>query len=342
MYKTPSLFDNLENNVSSFTFIDLFAGIGGIRIPFEELKGKCVFTSEWDKFCAVTYQRNFGELPEGDITKIKATDIPSHDLLLAGFPCQPFSMAGLKKGFMDLRGTLFFDIERILIHSRPSMILLENVKNFKNHDKGNTFKTVKDHLEQIGYKIFTKVLNAKDFGLPQNRERIYIVGFLDPRTDFEFPVPVKAKTRLGDILEKNVDLKYTISDKLWAGHQKRKKDHKEKGNGFGYCLFNENSQYTSTISARYYKDGSEILIEQKGRNPRKLTPREAARLQGFSDDFKIPVSDNQAYKQFGNSVAVPVIRAIAGKMLRAINKEIIQVKEESIREVSRKTIASYV
>lgn len=323
MYKTASLFDDLDKKgkSSEFTFIDLFAGIGGIRIPFEELGGECVFTSEWDKYSGITYQANFGEIPEGDITKINPKDIPSHDLLLAGFPCQPFSLAGLKKGFSDTRGTLFFDIERILIEHKPSMILLENVKNFKNHDKERTFQTVKKHLEDIGYKIFTKVLNAKDFGLPQNRERIYIVGFLDNSIEFEFPDSPKTKTRLGDILEKNVDPKYTLSDKLWAGHQRRKKEHMERGNGFGYSLFNEESPYTSTMSARYYKDGSEILIDQKNINPRKITPREAARLQGFTEDFKLVVSDLQAYKQFGNSVAVPVVRTVAKQMVKAAKLE---------------------
>jgi len=293
-----------------FTFIDLFAGIGGIRLPFEELGGTCVFTSEWDKFACQTYQANFREKPWGDITSIPVQDIPSHDLLLAGFPCQPFSQAGLKKGFQDTRGTLFFNIAEILNHHRPKAILLENVKRLRSHDGGNTLKVIMKTLEDLGYTVQTRVMNAKDFGIPQNRERIYIVGFLG-KTDFQFPEPPKYRTRLGDILESDVDPKYTISDKLWAGHQRRLREHKEKGFGFGYCLFNEESTYTSTISARYYKDGSEILIKQKGKNPRKLTPREAARLQGFPDTFIIPVSDNQAYKQFGNSVAVPAIRAIA-------------------------------
>lgn len=311
-----SLCDIVKKLMVKFKFIDLFAGIGGIRIPFDELGGKCVYTSEWDKFCKITYENNFKETPDGDITKVKAEDIPNHDLLLAGFPCQPFSMAGLRRGFSDTRGTLFFDIERILKKHKPSVILLENVKNFKNHDKGKTFSIIKEHLEQLGYKVYAEVLNAKDFGLPQNRERIYIVGFLDQSTIFKFPEKTNKETKVGDILENNVNDKYTISDKLWAGHQRRKKEHLAKGNGFGYCLFDENSKYTSTISARYYKDGSEILIKQIGKNPRKLTPREAARLQGYKDSFKIPVSDNQAYKQFGNSVAVPVIRAIAKEIIK--------------------------
>ncbi len=265
---------------TNFTFIDLFAGIGGIRIPFEELGGKCVFTSEWDKYSQKTYYSNFGEVPFGDITQIQPEDISPHDLLLAGFPCQPFSQAGLKKGFEDTRGTLFFNIATILNYHRPKAVLLENVKRFGTHGGGRTFKTVKNTLEYLGYKVFVKVLNAKDFGVPQNRERIFIVGFQD-NVNFKFPKPTGIKTCVGNIFEKEIDDKYTISDKLWAGHQRRKKEHREKGNGFGYCLFNEDSVYTNTISARYYKDGSEILIEQKGKNPRKLTPREAARIQGF-------------------------------------------------------------
>ena len=240
--------------------------------------------------------------------------------LLAGFPCQPFSNAGLKKGFSDTRGTLFFDIARIVEYHQPQVVFLENVKGFKNHDKGNTFRVVKETLEELGYKVFAQVLNAKDFGVPQNRERIYIVAFLDHDVDFHFPQKLNKKVRVGDILDDYVDDKYTISDRLWAGHQRRKLEHKAKGNGFGYSMFNEDSEYTSTISARYYKDGSEILIKQTNKNPRKLSPREAARLQGFPDSFKIVVSDTQAYKQFGNSVAVPVIEELAKNILKEIAK----------------------
>lgn len=302
-----------------FTFIDLFAGIGGIRMGFEHAGGECVFTSEWDESAQKTYQANFGEIPYGDITKIDPEEIPSFDMLLAGFPCQPFSQAGLKKGFEDIRGTLFFDIARIIKHHTPSVVFLENVRNLAGHDKGNTLKVIINTLEELGYKVSYNILNAKEFGLPQNRARIYIVGFKD-NVDFEFPEPPKSKTKVWDILDEKVDSKYTISDKLWAGHQRRKKEHEEKGNGFGYSLFDEKSEYTSTISARYYKDGSEILIKQKGKNPRKLTPREAARLQGFPEDFIIPVSDAQAYKQFGNSVAVPVIKALAKKIFSTLEK----------------------
>jgi DNA (cytosine-5)-methyltransferase 1 len=298
----------------SFAFIDLFAGTGGIRIPFDEAGGVGVMSSEWDKFSQITYAANFNENPFGDITKIKEDDIPQFNVVMAGFPCQPFSNAGLKKGFNDTRGTLFFDIARIIKKHSPEILFLENVKGFKSHDGGNTFNVICKTLDDLGYNISTKILNAKDFGVPQNRARIYIIGLKrDKYGDdamFEFPDPPMIATRLGDILDKDVPDKYTISDKLWAGHQRRRLEHKQKGNGFGYCLFNEDSVYTSTISARYYKDGSEILVEQKGKNPRKLTPREAARLQGYPESYKIVVSDVQAYKQFGNAVAVPVIRAL--------------------------------
>jgi DNA (cytosine-5)-methyltransferase 1 len=297
----------------TYKFIDLFAGIGGIRIPFEEHGGECVFSSEWDKFAQQTYAANHGHVPNGDVTQIEPSDIPPFDLLLAGFPCQPFSHAGLKKGFDDTRGTLFFDIARIISFHRPKAVFLENVKGLVGHDKGRTFQTIIRVLEnELGYKVHYKVHNAKDFGLPQNRERIYIVALRD-HEEFEFLEPPKPETRLGDILERNasVDNKYTISDRIWASHQARKAAHVAKGNGFGFSLFSPNAKYTSTISARYYKDGSEILIEQPHKNPRKLTPREAARLQGFPENFIIPVSDGQAYKQFGNSVAVPAIRSVA-------------------------------
>lgn len=310
-----------EVDDAEFTFIDLFAGIGGIRIPFQELGGKCVFTSEWDKFAQKTYHVNFGDMPNGDITKITNEEIPDFDVLLGGFPCQPFSQAGLKKGFSDTRGTLFFEIERIIKAKRPKAFLLENVKQLRGHDKGRTLTVILEHLDALDYQVTYDVLRAADFGVPQNRERIYIVGFdrryygLDDKYKFPFPEPTHQKTRLGDILEDNVDEKYTISQKLYEGHIRRKAEHQKKGNGFGFSLFNADSEYTNTISARYYKDGSEILIDQgPDIPPRKLTPRECARLQGFPESFIIPVSDTQAYKQFGNSVAVPVIRSIAKKV----------------------------
>lgn len=301
-------------------FIDLFAGIGGIRLGFEDYFGKCVFSSEFNKFSQLTYKANFGHLPHGDITEINEKDIPPFDILLAGFPCQPFSYAGLKKGFEDARGTLFFDIARILDYHKPKVVFLENVKGFKNHDKGRTFKVVQRTLKNMGYKVYAKVLNAKNFGVPQNRERIFIIGLLADEP-FRFPLPPNHSVKVGDILEAQVNEKYTISDKLWAGHQRRKAEHKAKGNGFGYSLFDAESPYTSTISARYYKDGSEILIYQPDKNPRKITPREAARLQGYPESFIIPVSDTQAYRQFGNSVSVPVIRALAKSINLTLHRE---------------------
>lgn len=313
-----------------FRFIDLFAGVGGIRIPFEELGGKCVFTSEIDERAAATYEVNFGEKPTGDIRAVDEKDIPDHDLLVGGFPCQPFSHAGLKEGFNDdTRGTLFFEIERILGYHEPTAILLENVKGLVSHDKGNTMRVIEQHLDDLGYWVHAMVLNAKDFGLPQNRERIFIVGLNKERIDaraFQFPEPLMTPTRLGDILEDDVDPKFTISNKLWAGHQRRRREHAARGNGFGYSIFTEDSEYTSTISARYYKDGSEILIADPSDptgihlNPRKLTPREAARLQGFPEDFIVNPSNSQAYKQFGNAVAIPVIRAIAAQLVPLIVK----------------------
>lgn len=316
-----TLFDKpRKQKKGKFTFIDLFAGIGGIRTGFEHVGGECVFSSEWDKFAQLTYRENFGEIPHGDITKITAAEIPSFNMLLAGFPCQPFSQAGLKRGFDDTRGTLFFDIARIVEYHRPEVVFLENVKNLAGHDKGNTLKVIVKTLEDMKYKVHYRILNAKDFGVPQNRARIYIIAFKHD-VDFKFPTPVKEKTKVGSILEKGkVHPKYTLSDRLWQGHQRRRREHAEKGNGFGYALFNTRSPYTSTISARYYKDGSEILIEQKGKNPRKLTPREAARLQGYDDSFAIPVSDNQAYRQFGNSVAVPVIKALSTQIMKTLKK----------------------
>lgn len=309
----------------SFKFIDLFAGIGGLRIGLDENGGECVFSSEIDKFAAKTYTSYYNHLPEGDITLIEASDIPDFDILTGGFPCQPFSNAGKKEGFNDTRGTLFFEIERIIKEKRPKAFMLENVKGLYTHDKGRTFKVVMDALEDAGYYVTTKILSSNDFGLPQKRERVYIVGFdnQDSFSDFNFPEPPKTPTKLGDILEEEVEEKYTISDRLWAGHQRRKEEHKNKGNGFGYCLYNSDSEYTGTISARYYKDGSEILIEQEGKNPRKLTPLEALRLQGFPDEIfykakEAGVSDTQIYKQAGNAVPVNVVRAIQTNIVKAI------------------------
>lgn len=317
-------FPNNEN--APYKIIDLFAGIGGTRLGFHQTgKTKTVFSSEIDKFAVKTYRANFGEIPSGDISKIPENYIPDHDILVAGFPCQAFSQAGKKLGFADTRGTLFFEIARILRYKKPKAFLLENVKNLKSHDNGNTYKIIEETLKTLNYDVSSAILKAKDFGVPQNRERIYIVGFNKDKVKnynrFSFPAKSHTNISVGDILEPFVDTKYTISDALWNGHQRRKKENKAKGNGFGYSLFNDKSKYTNTLSARYYKDGSEILIEQNGINPRKLTPREAARLQGFPENFIIPVSDTQSYKQFGNSVAVPVINAIAKNIIKILEME---------------------
>ncbi|MBR3770120.1 MAG: DNA (cytosine-5-)-methyltransferase [Lachnospiraceae bacterium] len=313
-----------SNQNADYKMIDLFAGIGGTRLGFH-LTGRTqsVFSSEIDKFAAKTYRANFNDIPYGDITKIDAKDIPDHDILVGGFPCQAFSQAGRKLGFDDTRGTLFFEIARILKEKEPKAFLLENVRNLLSHDHGRTYSVIEQTLRDLNYEVTLLVYKAKDFGVPQNRERIYIVGFNKSKVpnykDFKEPIPPCSATSVGQILESNVSEKYTISDALWQGHQRRKIDNKKNGKGFGYSLFNAQSSYTNTISARYYKDGSEILIEQSGKNPRKLTPREAARLQGFPDNYIIPVSDTQAYKQFGNSVAVPVINAIAQNIIDVLD-----------------------
>jgi len=368
--EAPYRFD--DSKAPEFKFIDLFAGIGGIRLPFQELGGECVLTSEWDKFAQKTYTANFGEVPNGDITKIKTTDVPEHDVLLAGFPCQAFSQAGLKQGFDDTRGTMFFEVQRILAEKRPKAFLLENVKQLRGHNKGKTLETIMAILRgvheqeipsdvpmseearnalshKLNYHTEVKVLRAGDFGAAQNRERIFIVGFdrdyYGPNADFSelfsWPKPPKTKTRLGKILQTpkqlaKLDDRYTISDRLWAGHKKRKEEHLNKGNGFGYSLFNHDSEYVNTISARYYKDGSEVLIDQSdlGRNPRLLTPRECARLQGFPNDYIVDaVSHGQIYKQFGNSVCINVIKAVAESMRDTMIKaENVKMRPVSIRE----------
>lgn len=307
----------------SFSFIDLFAGIGGMRLAFERAGGHCVYSNEWNKYSQQTYFANFGEQPEGDITQVDAKKIPDHDILVAGFPCQPFSIAGVSKkqslgratGFEDkTQGTLFFDVCRILKEKKPKAFMLENVKNLCSHDKGRTFKVILESLEELDYQVFYQVIDGQNF-VPQHRERILIVGFDRKRYGnniaFDFNItPVFPKPVIGDILEKNVDEKYTLSDKLWTYLQNYAAKHRAAGNGFGYGIAQKDG-VSRTLSARYYKDGSEILIEQAGRNPRKLTPRECARLQGFPDSFKIPVSDTQAYRQFGNSVVVPLMANVA-------------------------------
>lgn len=324
-----------------FTFIDLFAGIGGLRKGFDSINGHCVFTSERDKYAQETYRKNFRDNFDiaGDITQIEADDIPDHDVLVAGFPCQPFSIAGVSKknalglnhGFAcEAQGTLFFDVARIINTKRPAAFMLENVKNLKSHDRGKTFDIIMRTLrDELGYHIWHQVIDAKHF-LPQHRERIVIVGFRD-LVDFSWEalnLPEKGLKIMSDILHPEdssespegyftlgdmatVNDKYTLTSKLWTYLQNYAAKHKAKGNGFGFGLVTKND-IARTLSARYYKDGSEILVSRgAGQNPRRLTPRECARLMGYEDDFEIPVSDTQAYRQFGNSVAVPVFQEVA-------------------------------
>lgn len=321
-----------DDKGNKFTFIDLFAGIGGMRLAFEGHGGDCVYSNEWNKYSQQTYFANFGEQPDGDITKVDARIIPAHDILVAGFPCQPFSIAGVSKkqsmgratGFEDkTQGTLFFDVCRILKAKRPKAFMLENVKNLKSHDRGRTFKVIMESLEELDYEVFYAVLDGQNY-VPQHRERILIVGFDRKRygndIKFEFNItPVEPKPVMRDILETDPDSKYTLSDKLWSYLQGYAEKHKAAGNGFGYGIA-EPDGISRTLSARYYKDGSEILIAQEGRNPRRLTPRECARLQGFPDSFKIVVSDTQAYRQFGNSVVVPLMSDVAGLIVAKLDE----------------------
>lgn len=324
--KSVCMSNHQEKQESKFKFIDLFAGIGGLRLAFEAVGGECIFSSEIDAFAAITYEANFGEKPAGDITKIAAEDIPAHDVLVAGFPCQPFSIAGVSKyeslgrkhGFDDpTKGTLFFEILRILTHHQPSAFLLENVKNLYGHDEGRTWEIIRSSLQKLGYMVFSKVHDAK-FVVPQHRERILIAGFKEAVL-FEWPEIKDRHPRVRHILESEVDNKYTLSDDLWNYLQGYAAKHREKGNGFGYGLANFDG-ITRTLSARYYKDGSEILIPQQEKNPRRLTPRECARLMGFPDSFLIPVSDTQAYRQFGNSVVVPVVTSVAEVIVRTLRQ----------------------
>ena len=314
---------DVPHHKEQYTFIDLFAGIGGMHIAYTSAGARCVYANEWNKYSQQTYFANFGIQPDDDITKVAAEDLPDHDILVAGFPCQPFSIAGVSKkqslgratGFEDkTQGTLFFDVCRILKAKRPKAFMLENVKNLCSHDKGRTFKVIQESLAELNYKVFFQVIDGKAY-VPQHRERIVIVGFDMERygsdIEFEFALtPGKKQPVMGDILEPDVNAKYTLSDKLWIYLQNYAAKHKAAGNGFGYGIAPLDG-VSRTISARYYKDGSEILIAQDGKNPRRLTPRECARLQGFPDTFKIPVSDTQAYKQFGNSVVVPLMADVA-------------------------------
>lgn len=365
-----------------FKFIDLFAGIGGFHTAMHSIGGRCVFASELDKYARISYEANYANISpqlfkkdkngnylyfNEDINDIIPQNVPDFDICCGGFPCQPFSVAGLKKGFEDTRGTLFFNIanlvkEKINSGYPPRILFLENVRGLKSHDKGNTLKVILATLDELGYGYSYEVLNAKYFGLPQNRERLFIIAWYKKLINvdsFRFPYGIdpkgntiydKAKLKDGTILTKvsdifepssTIDKKFTISDRMWIGHQRRKERNRQNGKGFGYSLFNGNDTYTSTISARYWKDGSEILIDQsdKGLNPRVLTPVEAGRLQGYriigngwehpecaenlnynssNIEFKIVVSNKEAYRQFGNSVAVPVIKRISKEILKQL------------------------
>jgi DNA (cytosine-5)-methyltransferase 1 len=311
-------------------FIDLFCGIGGFRIAFERAGCKCVFSSDWDKHSQITYRENFHENPHGDIYGVADNAIPEFEILCGGFPCQPFSIAGVSKklslgrkhGFQDEKqGNLFFRIVDILDFRKPEAFVLENVKHLKRHDGGRTFDVIyKSLTDHLGYKVYTEVIDAQAV-VPQHRERIFLVGF-KPQRYFEFPKFPSEGPKLSTILEKNPPEKYTLSDHLWTYLQNYAKKHKAAGNGFGFGLFGGND-VARTLSARYHKDGSEILISQgKGKNPRRLTPRECAKLMGYPEDFIIPVSDTQAYRQFGNSVVVPVVEKIAKAVVESLQRPV--------------------
>jgi DNA-methyltransferase (dcm) len=321
--------------MNSFTFIELFAGIGGFRLAFQKQGGKCLFASEWDSFAALTYEANFGEPPAGDITKIDPHSIPDHDILTAGFPCQPFSIAGVTKhnalgnahGFEHAtQGTLFFNVANIIKAKKPRAFLLENVKNLLTHNGGETFRVIRETLEhELGYFVTPELIDARSV-VPQHRERVFLIGFREPREFNLSPLP-NLTPKFRNVLDKRVDSKYTLTDNLWKYLQDYAKKHRAKGNGFGYSLTDPNG-ISRTLSARYYKDGSEILIEQrKGKNPRRLTPRECARLMGFPEDFRIVASDTKAYKQFGNSVVVPVVEHIAREMIKCLKDERVITKK---------------
>ncbi len=315
-----------------FTFIDLFAGIGGFRIAFEKLGGQCVFTSEWDKYAQKTYKAWFGDMPEGDIRKINPASIPDHDILAAGFPCQPFSIAGVSKkkslgrahGFKDEKqGNLFFSLATIIQAKRPPILFLENVKNLQSHNGGRTWGIIQSTLKEMDYIVFSMVYDAASW-VPQHRERVFIICFDKRRfgdnPDFKFPdKPVNIRPKLKNILENKPEKKYTLTEHMWDYLQKYAEKHKAKGNGFGFGMANTEG-ITRTLSARYYKDGSEILIKQKNNPPRRLTPRECARLMGFPDKLQLVVSDTQAYKQFGNAVVVPAIESVGQNILKTFEK----------------------
>lgn len=325
---SPTYRVNGDGTEHKLRFIDLFCGIGGFRIAFERAGGECVFSSDWNEKAQETYAANFGERPHGDIHSVAVAEIPPHDILCAGFPCQPFSIAGVSKklslgkkhGFEDKeQGNLFFTLADIIDFHQPAAFVLENVKNLKSHDQGRTFQIIHDTLTNaLGYTVYYKIIDARSV-VPQHRERIFLVGFKE-RRGFEFPEFPAEGPKLETILEENVPEKYTLTAHLWNYLQAYAAKHKAAGNGFGFGLVTGNDT-ARTLSARYYKDGSEILISQGLRkNPRRLTPRECSRLMGYPKDFKIPVSDTQAYKQFGNSVVVPVVERIAKAVLVTLRR----------------------
>ena len=316
----------------AFSFIDLFAGIGGFRLGLEKLGGKCVFSCEWDKYSRRTYEAWYGEVPFGDIRSLDAAQVPDHDILAGGFPCQPFSLAGVSKknslgrqhGFLcEAQGTLFFEVAKISDAKRPAVIFLENVKNLRSHDRGKTWEVIRGTLEELGYWVFFRVIDAAGW-VPQHRERVYIVGFdqgrYPLRPDFRFPEPGPGTVRFGDILDPDPEPKYTLSPKLWQYLQDHAAKHRAAGNGFGFGIADRQG-VARTLSARYFKDGSEILIDQGAdRPPRRLTPPECARLMGFDSwcEEKIVVSDTQAYRQFGNAVVPKVISAVGRQILQVL------------------------
>lgn len=324
-----------------FKFVDLFAGIGGFRQALEKIGGTCRLSVEWDKYCQKVYREWYGETPKGNIGDIDIDDIPDHDILAAGFPCQPFSIAGVSKkkslgrahGFECVnQGNLFFTLADIIEAKRPPVIFLENVKNLKGHDGGNTWNVIEGRLKRLEYDVHANIIDAAGW-VPQHRERIYIVGFdkrvFGERVEFDYPDPPEKRPTLKEILDPNPDSRYTLTDHLWKYLQAYAKKHQEKGNGFGFGLVkNLDTEVTRTLSARYFKDGSEILIYQgEAKNPRRLTPKECQRLMGFDDRLAIKgVSDTQAYKQFGNAVVPKVVEAVARNILRIIAKHLVSTK----------------
>jgi len=347
----------MNTQKKTYRAIDLFAGIGGIRLGFAQAFGekiKFVYSNEINKYSCETYEANFGENPQGDITKINVSDLPDFDILLAGFPCQAFSIAGRRRGFEDTRGTLFFNIANILKHKKPEAFLLENVKHLKNHDKGRTFQVIKDVLtEDLDYFIHTKVLNAKDFGVPQNRERIFIVGF-KKNLEFHFPDPLRIEVQIEDILEEEVDGSYYLSHEYLEGLKKHRARHEAKGNGFGYEVIPRNEIANAIVCGgmgkernlvkdkllpnAWKKEGDDIQLRNE-EGLRKMTEREWARLQGFPDTFKFPVSMTQTYKQLGNSVAVPVIKALAQQIKISLeNNVILETVELNLEEKQLMTL----